>query len=390
MNQVVCIIFLSFLPFLSTAQDPFFAHFYNNESAYNPALTGYRGALSLSAKYKSQWAAAGVPAFRTLLVSLEESLPCTIFDYGFSVLSDQEGDGIFRTLDIGGKLAGVVPFDWGNSRHNLRFGMSLQWSVKSIDYSRLIFSDQLDPKYGFVDVFDNPIPTGFVPPNDGKSLWFFTPSVGFSHRILVDESKRRSPTIHYGLAVHNAYSLGKGEYTGQEESLLNIGTLIPRRYSFFGAAEFIPYLDRAGFIAVKPQMFYQRQAGLSYIEAGGKFSLNRFLALNLLYHFNQAPPEGRNSNWFSIALELGWFMSDDTKVDLGFAYSGNISGLRNQVGPIFEVSMAFHFNTSPGCKLAGSDIDKQHEPNFSYRCPTSSQTPWRRKLYEGIWYRTIH
>ncbi|MCB0635203.1 MAG: type IX secretion system membrane protein PorP/SprF, partial [Lewinella sp.] len=269
---------------VSWGQDPFFIHFYNNESTYNPALVGYRGALSVMMKYKSQWAGLGSARFRTGNLAVEESLPCSIFDYGLNVRFDEEGAGIFRTRDFAFRFAGVVPFDVGASRHNLRMGAGFQWSYKSIDYNRLYFSDELDPKYGLTDALGLDLPTNFVPPNDGRSLWFFSPSVGLTHRILFNADNPRSPTLHYGVAVHNAFSLGKDEFTGNEESILQIGTKIARRWSAFGTLEFLPYMQRGTFFSIKPSVLYENQGGLAYWEAGAKFSLNRLLALGCYYH----------------------------------------------------------------------------------------------------------
>jgi type IX secretion system PorP/SprF family membrane protein len=371
---------------LLNAQDPFFTHFYNNESTYNPALVGYRGAFSFSAKYKSQWNGPATPAFRSGTASLEESMPCSIFDYGLHAAFDEEGSGVFRTYDFGGRLAGTVPFDIGRSRHNLRFGIGLQWSFKTIDYTRLFFSDQLDPKYGRFDRFGNINAGSFIPPNDGRSLWFFSPSVGGAHRILLDNKNRRSPTILYGAALHNAYSLLNDGVSGHEESILGLGTRIPSRYTFFGSIEFIPYMDRRNdfFVGVRPLIMYQYQGGLHYWEAGARVSASRMLALGIYYHFNKSPAQGTNTNWFTLALDFGDIVAGRQRIDLGFAYSASTTGLRNQVGPIFELSMSFHFGKSPSCGLAGEENDLITP---AMECPTSAFTPWRRKMYEGIWYK---
>lgn len=369
-------------------QDPFFTHFYNNESSYNPALVGYRGAFSLLTKYKSQWGSPQMAAFRSGVASLEESLPCSIFDYGLNASFDEEGEGVFRTYEFGARLAGTVPFDWGRSRHNLRFGMGLQWSFKTIDFSRLVFSDQLDYKYGLLDRMGIANASSFVPPNDGQSLWFFTPSVGGAHRILLDARNPRSPTLHYGVAIHNAYSMLRGRNSGQEESILDIGTNIPSRYTFFGMAEFIPYLDTRGpfFIGIRPLILHQRQGGLQYWEAGTRISASRLLAFSMYYHFNEAPDQGRNANWFTLALEFGGLLSKQQRFDIAFAYSGNFTGLRNQAGPILEASVSYHFGKSPSCGLAG--LENELAGGGAMPCPTSAQTPWRRKMYEGIWYQS--
>lgn len=376
------------VPVLARAQDPFFIHFFNNESTYNPALVGYRGALSVLMKYKAQWPGLGGAHFRTGNVAVEESLPCSIFDYGLNFRFDEEGEGIFRTRDFAFRFAGVVPFDVGASRHNLRMGAGFQWSFKSVDYNRLVFSDELDPKYGLTDALGLDLPTSFVPPNDGRSLWFFSPSVGITHRILVNENKPRSATIHYGVALHNAFSLGRDEFTGNEESILQVGTKIARRWSVFGSVELLPYLQRGAFFSIKPTVLYENQGGLSYWEAGAKFSLNRLLALSAFYHDNRSPVTGRNTRWMSFALEFGEVLGKDRRFDLGFSYANSFTGLRNHVGPIFEFSVGFHFASSPSCRLGGRGDEVPYGSQI--RCPSSAFSPSNRKMYESIWYKTIN
>ena len=361
------------------AQDPFFAHFYGNESTYNPALTGYRGALSLIAKHKSQWPGLGENSFRTTNLLYEESLPCSIFDWGLSFRSDREGDGLFKTMDLGFRFAGTIPFDWGDSRHNIRLGGGFQWSYKGVDYSRLSFSDEIDAKYGFV------LPTNFQPPNNGESLWYFSPSVGFSHRFLVNSRNSRSSTVHYGAAIHNAYGIGNRPYFGNEESVLQIGTKLTRRVSFFGTYEFISYLVRGTFIAIKPTILYENQGGIQYWEVGSKFSLNRTIAVGAYYHTSVPPEQGNNTNWLSFNVELGRVLGKNHRIDIGFSYSENLSGLRNALGPMLEMTFAVHFADSPSCRWGGRGDEIPYGPRV--KCPTSAQTPGRRKLYEGIWYR---
>lgn len=388
MNRCLYLGLMFVLPALLSGQDPFFIHFYGNESAYNPALVGYKGSTSFSAKYKSQWAAGTVPAFRSTWVNFEESMPCNLLDYGLNLNYDEEGVGVFRTYDIGLKVAGTIPFDIGKSGNNIRLGLSLQRSVKTIDFTRLIFSDQLDPKFGLVDANGDPIPTGFVPPDESGSHPFFTPSAGFAYRILFNTGKKRSPTLFFGAAVHNTYSLLKDPSTGHEESLLGIGTRIPTRYSFFLSMDLVPYFEKGGdFLLLKIMAFNQRQAGLQYWEAGGKLSLNRALAGGIFYHFNSPPGQGKNTNWITYTLETGSRISKFNRVEVGFAFSHNLSGLKNKVGPVFELTFSYHLGKSMICGFANQDNDLTED---ALGCPTSAQTQWRKKLYEGIWYKTTN
>lgn len=379
---------LGWLAVRAGAQDPFFTHFFNNESAYNPALTGYKGAMTFQSRYKTQWAGLNVRPFRSAAATLEESVPCGLFDYGLNMGFDEEGAGMFRTFDLGFRFAAyVVPT--GSSKalvSNIRIGGGFQWSNKYVDYTRLIFSDQLDPKYGYRDVHGNLLGTDFVPPNDGYSSWFFTPSIGVSHRILFDGGNPRSPTLHYGVAVHNAYSIGSREFFGHEESVLNQGTKISSRYTAFCTYEFIPYMEEKVFISARPMLLYQYQGGLSYLELGSRFALNRFLGFGVYYHTSRPQASGGNTNWFTFNLEMGSVISSAHRVDLGFAYSSSLTGVRNYLGPIYEFSVAVHFASSPTCELIGRGDEVWYKKGP--KCPTSAFTPGRRKMYENIWYKT--
>ena len=381
-----CLFVLNLVIFNCNAQDPFYAHFYGNESVFNPALVGFKGALSLSAKYKNQWNSNQFNGFKTTQISIEESVPCSYFDYGLNMNWDQEGDGLLTTIDAGFRIAGTVAFPIGQAIHNLRFGTGLQWSNKWIDYSRFIFSDELDPKYGYKDAFGNDLKSQFVPPNDGRSLVYFTPSFGFAHRILFNKNDKNSATLNYGLSFHNFYSLGKSNVTGNVESILGTNTKIPTRYGFFANYEFIALSTRNSFISFKPLIVFEQQQNIHYFEIGNRFSINRNLGLGIYYHFNNQSKQGWNTNWFTINAELGKINSRHQRFDFGLSYSDNLTGVRNYLGAIVEISVAIHFASSPSCKLIG----KGDKVPYSYdtKCPYNLFSLSKRKLYENIWFKS--
>ncbi|MEO1714309.1 MAG: type IX secretion system membrane protein PorP/SprF, partial [Bacteroidota bacterium] len=79
------------------AQDPFFTHFYHSRSDFNPALVGIKGAFSIQAAFKDQWRANSQVPYQTYQITIEEGLPCSLFDYGLSASRDVEGDGFLQT-----------------------------------------------------------------------------------------------------------------------------------------------------------------------------------------------------------------------------------------------------------------------------------------------------
>ena len=371
------------LPFLLRSQDPFYVHFFNNKSDFNPAMVGSKGALSLNLKYKDQWGASTIQPFRSFLSSVEESVPCSPFDYGFSFSLDEEGAGLLQTMEAGGKLAMAL---WRpSSTFNVRLGIAFQLAQKSIHFERLTFADQLDPKYGLVDENGMLNPTAFNPPNDNSSHWFFTPAVGVVfHRGPKDRYSKLASVLG-GISFHNLYSVG-GKRTGNTESLLDIGTRIPFRVNAFAESEWILSNLRGNYVTITPFFLYSHQASLHYFQAGTKLWYNRLIAVGASYHFNNPSEEGANTNWFTFSVELGSQLTKSNRFDLGFSYSNNFTGLRNIVGPIVEVSVSFHFLRSPVCAMLGKD-NPLTNPGIGSICPTFTPA---NKIYENIWYRSAN
>lgn len=378
--------------FSVNAQDPFFIHFYNNRSYYNAALTGMRGATTLSIKYKEQWRSSGVVPFQTMAASFEESVPCGWFDYGLHYYGDQEGDGILQTHQLGASFAAAVPLsvDRQKGASNLRFGGAFLFAHRQIQFDQLIFSDQLNEKYGIRDRLGMLNPTAFVAPNSGRSPTYLTPSVGGLYRYVKGSAGSNMlnggflNSFMVGFSYHNLLVLGKNENFGHISSLLNSQYQTPERLTFFGEAEWAwPFRKRNLFISVSPLLLYQKQKNLDYLEAGIKFGYSRNLAFGLYFHLNSSSDQGNNTSWFNLLLEFGGIVvkgtHNDHRIDLGIAYADNFSGIQNVVGPILEFSFSYHINTSSFCKIVGreDEIPYTNGPH----CPVSG----RGKIYDDLW-----
>ena len=360
----------------SSAQDAFFTHFYNNRSFFNPALTGINGAFSLSAKYKSQWHATDVPAFISTAITVEETVLCHFLDYGIFLNYDREGAGIFETIEPGFRIAAALPI-WPDG--NLRIGGTFLWGWKRIDYTKLIFSDQLDPRYGFQGQS-----SAFIPPNDGVSQAYLSPALGFSIRQVFNPSGSTIYNLDFGAALHNGLSIGSDKF-GHTESILGLDAKIPIRWNaFFDMTVYHLGFGSGGFWSINPQLLYQEQSDINYLEAGLRLGFNQRVSAGIFYHLSQTTiPGATNANWFSFNAEFGNSLGKDRRIDLGFSWSSNIEGLRNLVGPIYEVSITYHLRSSPACSLFnGRDPGKT---GTSY-CPPLNRLP-NRKIYENIWYQ---
>lgn len=373
------------------AQDPFFVHFNNSRSYYNPALVGEKGASSINTKYKTQWNTNTATSFKTMMLSYEEHLPCSILDYGFMAIADEEGEGRFRTVDVGGKVAGTLA--WGtNNIHNIRLGISAQVMQQSINYDRLVFSDQIDAKWGT----SKGLGTAFIAPEENQSNWAFIPAGGIVYKAIFNRRKpNRAVVTPTTLALGASWN---NIENGDKASILNLTTNAAERYSLFLEFEYIFSHNNNNFFAIKPLVLHQAQGNpfddvsdvLSYWEYGAQFIFNRRTALGIYGHSSTnetfGTPIPQNTSWVSANLDLGSFIRVNNKVkqrfDLGLSFSKNVSGLANAVGLIYEVSVSWHFTRSFACDIG--DLESSFLRKNDVVCPETKN----KKLYENIWYKS--
>lgn len=374
-----------------SAQDPFFTHFYGNESAFNPAFVGKRGSMSFTAKHRTQWGSNSSQAYTTSQVTFEESLPCFFLDWGLVATRDEEGEGLLTTNEFGLRTAFFVPTSGRKystrSAGNLRFGVGLHWGQRRIDYSRLTFLDQLDPIYGLLDRDGRLNPTAFNGANEtADSPWYFTPSLGVAWRHIMNRRDAKSWVFDLGLAVHNWGGLVSVDGR-QTASLLGLDNPLGERWVASLTAEKVVYARRGRHWAIRPSLVVQMQEGLAYAEAGMGLTWQRNATLGLHYHQAKSNADGSNTNWLSLQLEMGFILPNGSnRFDLGISYSMQNGPLKNYVASPLELTARLHFGgKSLSCLIAGLG-DEGAYSNRQTNCYLFHVSAAREKIYDNIWY----
>lgn len=379
MNRFLFSLFLLFFNILIFySQDPSYHGFEGNRYLFNPSLTGSYGAQSYGLKSKFQWNNDGGGGYRTHSLFVEETMPCSILDLGFKLNYNSEGTASYNTLESGLLAAIFVPFTLDQfSDHNFKFGFDFSWGLNSIDYSKLIWSDQLDSKYGIV------YQTEFIPPNEGMSAVYFNPGFGFSFRSVWNKKSSKAIMTNFGLAMYRFYSIQDGQIN-QSVSILGLRSTNPHRLTAFFETEFLPYYHTRKYISIRPMILFQKQGEINYIETGFHTNYSRIAGLGVYYHANPANALGQTP-WISVSSNFLFSIGKGRKMNLSFSWSENVGGLQNLVGPQFEIGMSLYFAKSSICKLLNMEDDVPY--NYDYKCPIMSISPGKRKMYENIWYR---
>ncbi len=144
MKNSICFLVVIFA-FQSKAQDANFSQFYNNPIYYNSAMTGINNGMSFRLNARSLW--GPIPGrFNTFSTSLEAQ---TVYKMGLGInaYSDVGGEALLRTSAAYLNYS-YRPVDTKN--FILQAGLAGGFVQKSIDWSKLTFSDELDETLGKV------------------------------------------------------------------------------------------------------------------------------------------------------------------------------------------------------------------------------------------------
>ena len=131
MNKKLILLFAIFMliHFHTSAQDPAYQNFAQNRFLFNPSLTGSFGAQSWQLRSKMQWNNDGGNGYKTMSLLFEETMPCSIIDIGAKINYNEEGAGVYRTVEMGFLSSAFLPFSPSKySDHNFRLGVDFSGS----------------------------------------------------------------------------------------------------------------------------------------------------------------------------------------------------------------------------------------------------------------------
>jgi type IX secretion system PorP/SprF family membrane protein len=132
--------------FAGFAQDHLYSQFFNSPLYLNPALTGqFKADLRMNLIYRNQWTT--VPGSLSYLsASVDYNVPQFGGGIGLLVTRSSEGTAYLNHTNI----AGLYSYSIGSDDFVLSFGLQAGVTNRVIDYSKLVFDDQIDPTLGFI------------------------------------------------------------------------------------------------------------------------------------------------------------------------------------------------------------------------------------------------
>ncbi len=241
------------------AQDPQFSQFYANPLYLNPAFAGTAAGPRFALNYRNQWPSLS-GSFQTFSASYDEHFDGLGGGIGAQIWYDKAGDGSLTNLYMSGMYSYHLNIK-DDTRDYLVVKLSLQAAAftRSIDFSKLLFGDQIHPRLGYIYPTAEKLPsrsvesTPLVPDFSAGAMAFtkkFYGGLAVHHLIEPSQSFFNNPAsiLPRRLTVHAGMQLPLDNWKREPNTFLSPNILVMRQ-SKFTQVNFGAYLIKNFFIA---------------------------------------------------------------------------------------------------------------------------------------------
>ncbi len=296
------------------AQDLQFSQYYAAPLYLNPALAGINQMGRAGMNYRLQWPAIDAK-FETFSAYVDVNFDEKNSSVGLIFTNDEAGATGLRNSEVALQYAYQVRL---NQQYTFRPAFQISYATRSIDFSSLIFGDQVDEN-GFTG---NPSAETF---GNQKANFFDT---GLGGIIF-------SKNAWIGVAVHHVLE--------PDQSLGVVSDPLPRKTSIHGGYKFPlstnykPGVNARGQEkSITPTFNYRTQAGFHQLDLGAYFTYSPII-MGLWY---RGIPIKENNRAEAIVAMLGL---QKNNFAFGYSFDFTLSDLGIATGGAHEFSLTYSF-----------------------------------------------
>lgn len=294
----------------TVAQDPHFTQFYATPTYLSPGFAGTTVQSRFALQVRDQWPA--VPgAFMSFNFAADQYLNKMHSGIGLLATRDQAGSGALRSTTVAVQYAYEMRI---KHKMFLRPALQVGYSSRAVDYSKLIFNDQLSRggEVGTYEAYDGQ-KVGYA--DIGSGLLLFTPKFWVGVSLL--------------------------HMNQPNESLLEGESRLPRKFNMHGGYRF--KLRSGGMVrrniqSVVAAFNYRAQGNFDQLDIGAYFERDPIFA-GLWYRglpVKAYQPGYQNND--AIAAVIGFKVNDWR---FGYSYDITISRLAVNSGGAHEITMIY-------------------------------------------------
>ncbi|HEY0176890.1 MAG TPA: PorP/SprF family type IX secretion system membrane protein [Pedobacter sp.] len=298
--RYIILVFLTGWSVIATGQDHIYSQFYNAPLYLNPALTGqFEGDIRMNMIYRNQWTGlSGTLSY--LNASADLNIPN--FGGGLGLQFNRSSEG--TAYLVKNNVAATYSYSVGSDDFVLSFGIQAGFTNRQINWSKLVFSDQIDDRLGYIP---GSISSADLP--DLAHKMFFDPGAGVN---LVYGS------FMAGLAMYHINQPDES-FSGTQAKLprrlaVNASYRLPLTHSYNYGSDDGSYLI--------PSVVYYKQGNVSSISAGAQF---KYKGVNSGIWYRTAGEGGPDAIVISLIFDIFSGPKNGEKLRLGLSHDATTS-----------------------------------------------------------------
>jgi type IX secretion system PorP/SprF family membrane protein len=332
--------YFTVLLFLATAfrlwaQDPEFSQYYSAPLYLNPAFSGTSADHRFIANYRNQWPSIS-NSFVTYAFSYDYNLDRLNSGLGFLVTTDKAGTANLKSTTLNFQYAYKVSL---SDKWVLSSGINFGVGLRSIDFSKLVFGDQL--------AFDA---TGTTPSDDPV----------FSNLQSTNYFDFGAGMLLYSRKFWFGFSAAHLNHPNR--SLIGEQADIPVKASLHGGVRIPLYnglFKKERTASIAPSFVYKRQGNFDQLDIGTYFFYEP-VVVGLWYRGIPIQQDVKdNTNHDAVVVILGFQLQ---KIEFTYSYDVTVSKLGPNSGGSHELALKYRLNMS-------TQITKRKKEKF-IPCPT--------------------
>ncbi|MFW6226903.1 MAG: type IX secretion system membrane protein PorP/SprF [Bacteroidota bacterium] len=293
------------------AQDPHFSQFYANPLYLNPAFAGSNICPRLSINYRNQWPAIS-GAYVNYSAGYDQYFEDIAGGIGLLATTDRSGEGVLTSSNFSFMYAVRLKV---SRTFNINAGLQASYFQKSVDWNKLTFGDQIDPKWGFVNQTSEP---GGAYESSGAD--FAAGILGYTEELYIGFAAHHLTQPDEGFKNYSELPI---KFTAHAGFNINLAGPGHRRH-------------RPGDPILSPNIMFQQQGQFHQINYGMYLNMKPMI-FGLWY---RQFVEGSDALIVLAGFEYKSFK-------FGYSFDLTVSELDMASGGAHEVSVGFKFNCPP-------------------------------------------
>jgi len=328
------------------AQDPSFSQIDNTLSYYHASHTSLNSGYGMNTAFRRQW--SQIPGgFNTMWMNGSFCPKDKATSFGLNFLNDVEGAALIKTQKLDLQFRQKIKMGFSKTKwlRSFSIGGYLGVSIKSLDWSKLVFSDQIDPVFG---IHQN---SAQLQPNIENAI-FYDCGISVTSNVIFKTQELRIPvTIHTSL--NHFYSRGN-------ESLQGLETIYPRLF-VLTATGTIQKNQFFGTPLLKPSFQLEVQRTLHRIKFGSLVGYIGDESGNSIYfgtYYSTFVNYRYKVNAAAIIPLIGYERSMKQNIfSIAYSYDVVVKGLNvAAAGGIHEITLSITYNTGKNKFNQGSNV----------------------------------